>query len=156
MTEFKIGDIVRLTKGEPDKAGYQCKVRKASRNSTTPYLIGLPDLHKAKEDGWTVELIERPAPPLPTKPSTLGWATWEGERCIVRRNAGGAWSIYDESGVAYVASDEDLSDFTEAVLIPKELADRVAEWSNRAYRPARLANGILQQIADHLKGENDE
>lgn len=156
MTEFKPGDIVRLTKGEPDKPGYGCQVREVSHNRVGPGMAAPFALRACERDGWTVELISRPAPPLPTKPGTLGWATVDGGRCIVRRNAGGTWSVYDEIGFAYAVRDEDLSDFEEAVLIPKKLADEVMEWADDDHRRGWCTDGIMQKIADHLKGQDDE
>ena len=155
MTEFKKGDIVRMTKGEPDKPGYRVEVRTVAEAPSARQEVDLYALQVHKKQGWTVELIERPAPPLPTRPNTLGWATDRGERRIVRRNDVGTWSVYDEDGFAYVVPDEDMSDFEEAVLIPKTLADRVMEWAGDE-GGKWYAGGILERIADHLKGQGDD
>ena len=154
MTEFQVGDVVRLTKGKRGEPGFIEQVKRVG--TYTDHLryesvIGASDLSSLiRVSGWTVELISRP---LPTKPNTLGWATVGGVRRIVRLNDVGTWILYDEGGFDYVVLDEDLSDFTEAVLIPKELADRVTEW---AERDAMDGYRLLGDLADHLKGQDDE
>jgi len=155
MTEFKIGDIVRMSKGEPDTPGYEAWVRVVTSNDLTAKEISLGVLRSFEDVGWTVELVERSAPSLPTKPNALGWATWDGKRCIVRRNVLESWDAYDYSGMRYMVSSESLSDFTEAALIPKKLADEITEWADDE-GGKWLASVILQQIADHLKGQDDE
>ena len=156
MTEFKVGDIVRLTKGEPGRPGCWTQVREVSYDLTAQETIEPLSLRGYESSGWKVELIERPAPPLPTKPNTFGWAEYKGERHIVRYDAYGRWSVYGYNGKTYLVADSDLSDFTEAVFIPKDLADEVVSWRNDARRRAWLAGSILQQVADFLKGQDDE
>lgn len=153
MTEFKIGDIVRMTKGEPDRPGYKCEVREVSYDHAVPGEIGPSWLSSYENSGWTVELIERP---LQTKPNTLGWVTVDGTRRFARLSAGGTWNFYDERGFAYVIDGEDLPDFTEAALIPRKLADKVMEWADDDHPRGWYTVSILQQIADHLKGQDDE
>ena len=156
MTEFKVGDIVRLTRGEPDRPGYRVEVRTVAGGFSKSSEINLLTLRTFENAHWTVELIERPAPPLPTKPNTLGWAKFGGKRCIVRRNVYDGWDVYDCLGIEHVVSSEALSDFTEAVLIPKKLADKVMGWADDDHRRGWYTDGIMQQIADHLKGQDDE
>ncbi len=157
MSEFKIGDIVRLTKGEPDKPGYKCEVYMVAGSISESGGASLKTLAAWERLGWTVELIERPAPPLPTKPNTLGWATVNGIRRFVRLGVFGQWELYNKDGaLAIKPHPSAIEDFTEAVLIPKELADKVVWWSNDGHRRGWLADGILQQVAEHLKGQDDE
>ena len=153
MTEFKIGDIVRLTKGEPDTPGHGAWVLVVTSGDLSAGTISLCALRAFEDAGGKIELIERP---LPTTPNTLGWATAGGGHRIVRRNAGGTWNFYDERGFAYVIDEEDLPDFTEAVLIPKTLADKIIEWAADPLQRGRTIGGVLEQIADHLKGQGDE
>ena len=153
MTEFKLGDIVRITRGEPDKPGYRCEVR-----SVAEVFLGRPGVTKNalrtfKNEGWEIELIERP---LPTEPNTLGWATVNGIRRLVRLGVFGQWEAYNKDGaLAIKPHPSAIEDFTEAVLIPKDLADKVTEWADNEDGKWR-AGGILAQIARHLKGQDDE
>ncbi|MFB9776142.1 hypothetical protein [Brevibacterium otitidis] len=64
MTEFKIGDIVRIMKGEPDKPGYRVEVRTVTEGISESPEVNLHTLGTFENAGWTVELIERPAPTL--------------------------------------------------------------------------------------------
>lgn len=153
MTEFKIGDIVRLTKGKPDKPGYRAEVRSVTEGISESPEVNLRVLGTFENAGWTVELIERPAPPLPTRPNTLGWATVDGVRRLVRL-ADGLWELYDKDG-DLIETNVTVSGFEEAVLIPKELADKVMEWAGDEGGKWR-AGGILEQIADYLKGQDNE
>ncbi|MBD8019365.1 hypothetical protein [Brevibacterium gallinarum] len=157
-TEFTFGDIVRITRGEPGTPGYEEMVREVVRLSRRNSEIELFLVQVFAKESWNVELIERPAPPLPTDPNTLGWATYLGKRRIVRRDAYGLWDIYDSGGEDSVAADSDLSDFTEAVLIPKELADEVTAWADDEDGDWAewYSDTLLQKIADHLKGQDDE
>lgn len=159
MTEFKIGDVVRLTTGEPDKPGYRVEVRTVTEGISKGSKINLRTLEACEDDYWTVELIERPAPPLPTKPNTLGWATVDGTRHLSRLSADGLWELYDEDGLlGSVAHQSTIEDFEEAVLIPKELADEITEWADDEDGDWAewYSDTLLQQIADHLKGQDDE
>lgn len=63
MTEFKPGDIVRLTKSEPDKSGYESWEWEVNSDdlSTGRIRISPSVLRAFEEIGWTVELVERPA-----------------------------------------------------------------------------------------------
>lgn len=157
MSEFTIGDVVRLTKGKRGEPGFIEQVKRVG--TYTDHLryesvMGASDLSSLiRVSGWTVELIERPAPPLPTKPNTLGWATYLGKRRIVRRDAYGQWDIYDSGGEGSVAADSDLSDFTGAVLIPKALADRITAWPETR---GELATVLVADLAEHLEGQDDE
>lgn len=155
VSEFKIGDIVRITLGEPDKPGCEIYVREVTHSVMCPSEIALGAVRTYEENNWTVELIERPAPPLPTKPNTFGWAEYEGERHIVRRGARGQWELYDEDGYFELAAHKSaISDFTEAVLIPKALADRVTAW---VYDDTKESlSSLMTEIAEHLKGQDDE
>ena len=169
QTEFKLGDIVRMTKGEPGKPGWVSEVREVVVSEVREVVewqskggqVALESLAAYEDRGWTVELIERP---LPTKPGTIGWATHRGERGMVHRSAepGAVWPWHfmspDGSNYRWVKG-EDLSDFTEAVLIPKDLADKVAEWADDEdgkWRAGSLLD-LLEQIARHLmKGQDDD
>ncbi|PMB98486.1 hypothetical protein [Brevibacterium luteolum] len=156
MTEFKVGDIVRMTKGEPDKPGYRVDVRTVTEGYSESPEINLLTLRAFENARWTVELIERPAPPLPTKPNALGWATVDGRRYLARLSYD-QWELYNTDGVLGATPHPSaIEGFEEAVLIPKELADKVVSWSNDAHRRGWLAGSILQQVADHLKGQDDE
>ena len=158
MTEFKIGDIVRMTKGKRGEPGFVEQVKRVGtythhlRYESVVALTELPTFIRTYD--WTVELISRPAPPLPTKPGTIGWATWKGERCVVRRNSFGCWDVYGDADREYGSDDKDLSDFTEAVLIPKELADRVVEWGRLDGDTTGFE--LLVEVAERLKEQNDE
>lgn len=154
MTEFKNGDIVRLTKGEPDKPGYRVDVRTVTEGYSESPEINLLTLRAFEHARWTVELIERP---LPTRPNTLGWALIAGTRYLARLGTGGIiWELYDKGGdLIETAPASSMPDFEEAVLIPKELADKVMEWAGDEGGKWR-ASGILAQIAGHLKGQDDE
>ena len=155
MTEFKAGDIVRLTKGEPDKPGYEVQVREVSDDSTASGLIGLGVLARYEDVGWTVELIERPAPPLPTRPNAIGWATVGGVRSLARL-AAGRWELYDTNGsLGAIPHPSAIEHFEEAVLIPKDLADKATEWVDDEGGEWH-AGGLVEQIADHLKGQDDD
>lgn len=155
MTEFKIGDIVRLTKGEPDKPGHEIWVREVTSGDLSTGRISSSALRAFEDVGWTVELIERPAPPLPTKPNTLGWATVDGTRYLTRL-ANGVWELYDEDGrLGSAAHPSTIEDFTEAVLIPKTLANKVMGWADDKVVDWRVG-GLLERIANHLKGQDDE
>lgn len=160
MTEFKIGDIVRMTKGEPDTPGYECRVKRVGtytdhlRNQAAVPLTEVPTLIRAY--GWTVELLERPAAPLPTTPNTLGWATVGGTRRLARL-ACSQWELYSANGsLGAIPHPSTIEDFEEAVLIPKELADKIIEWTADPFRLGATIGGVLDQIAAHLKGQNDE
>lgn len=156
MTEFKPGDIVRLTKGEPDKPGYRVEVRSITEGISESPEVNSRLLRTFENAGWTVELVERPAPPLPTKPNSLGWATVYGIQRFVRLGVCGQWEAYGEDGALVIKPHPSaIEDFTEAVLIPKELADEITEWADDE-GGKWLASVILQQIADHLKGQDDE
>ena len=156
MTEFKNGDIVRLTKGEPDKPGYKCEVYMVAGSISESGGASLKTLAAWERLGWTVELIERPAPPLPTRPNTLGWVTWAGETYLARLGTRGfMWELYDRGG-DLIETKVTVPGFEEAVLIPKELADKVMEWADDDHRRGWQTVGIMQQIADHLKGQDDE
>ena len=157
MTEFKPGDIVRLTKGKRGEPGFVEQVKRVGpytdhlRYESVVALTELPTFIRTYN--WKIELVERP---LPTSPNTLGWATWEGERRIVRRrNVFEVWDAYDCSGTRYVVASGSLSNFTEAVLIPKTLADKVMEWAGDE-GGKWYAGGILERIAGHLKGQDNE
>ncbi|GAA1361257.1 hypothetical protein [Brevibacterium luteolum] len=152
MTEFKKGDIVRLTRGEPDMPGYGCQVREVTYGRVARGMIEPHILPVYEERGWKIELIERP---LPTKPNTLGWATVDGRRYLARLSYD-QWELYNTDGVLGATPHPSaIEDFAEAALIPKELADKVMEWAGDEGGKWR-AGGILQQIADHLKGQDDE
>ena len=157
MTEFKIGDIVRLTKGEPDKPGYGCHVREVTYGRVARGMIEPHILPVYEERGWRIELIERPAPPLPTKPNSLGWVWVAGTRYLARLGTGGVmWELYDGGGdLIETAPASSMPDFEEAVLIPKTLADRVMEWAGDE-GGKWYAGGILERIAGHLKGQDNE
>ena len=152
MTEFKPGDIVRITRGEPGAPGYEDWVRVVTSNYLSAKEISVSVLMSFEEDGWTIELVERP---LPTRPNTFGWAMYQGERSLVRRDHV-RWSVHVANGKTRLIADSDLSDFTEAVLIPKELADKIIEWTADPFRRGATIGGVLEQIADHLKGQDDE
>ena len=154
MTEFKVGDIVRLTKGEPDKPGHKVEVRTVEEVGLVRPGVNRYALQTFRNAGWTVELIERP---LPTTPNTLGWATVNGVRRFVRLGASGLWEAYSRGGaLASKTYPSAVEDFTEAVLIPKDLADRVMEWADDDHRRGWYTDALMQQIADHLKGQDDE
>lgn len=155
VSEFKIGDIVRLTKGEPDTPGYESWVREVALESDGTAVCNWL-LRFYEEHGWAVELISRPQPSLPTKPNALGWATYLGERRLVRRDAYRGWSTYATNGNTYSVVDDDLSDFEEAALIPKELADRIVEADESAMVSVLAAERLLSELAEHLKGQDDE
>lgn len=156
MTEFKIGDIVRVSKGEPDKPGYQCRVREVSDEAKDEWIIHPGILCDYEESGWTIELIERPAPPLPTKPNSLGWATVNGTRYLARL-AYKQWELYNTDGVLGATPHPSaIKDFEEAVLIPKELADEFIDWNNNPYRQGAAVGALVEKLADHLEGERDE
>ena len=67
MTEFKVGDIVRLTKGKRGEPGFIEQVKRVGpytdhlRYESVVALTELPTFIRTYN--WTVELIERPAPP---------------------------------------------------------------------------------------------
>ncbi|WP_420733158.1 hypothetical protein [Brevibacterium luteolum] len=63
MTEFKIGDVVRMTKGEPGRPGYRVDVRTITEGYSESPEINLLTLRTFENAHWTVELIERPAAP---------------------------------------------------------------------------------------------
>lgn len=155
MTEFKPGDIVRLTKGEPDKPGYQGWVREVTSGIlSTGKKVSLSKLREFEALGWVAELIERPAPPLPTKPNTLGWATVDGVRSLARLGVCGLWETYGSDGaLGAKPHPSTIEDFEEAVLIPKELADRITAWPETR---GELATVLVADLAAHLKGQNDE
>ncbi|MCT1689891.1 hypothetical protein M3B11_02770 [Brevibacterium sp. p3-SID960] len=156
MTEFKPGDIVRMIKGEPYKPGYEVWVREVTSGVPSTKKIRLSRLRAFEDGDWTVELIERPAPPLPTRPNTLGWANVNGIRRFVRLGVFGQWEAYNKDGALVTKPRPGaVEDFTEAVLIPKELADKVMEWVCDEGGEWH-AGGILEQIAVHLKGQDDE
>lgn len=151
VTEFKLGDIVRLTKGEPDKPGYECRVREVTSGDLSPGRITSSMLRAFENAGWTVELVERP---LPTKPNTLGWATVGDSRHLARL-ACGQWELYSSDGsLGAIPHPSTIEDFEEAVLIPKELADEITAWNRRENAKGALA--LLAEIADHLKGQDNE
>lgn len=155
MTEFKKGDIVRLTKGEPDKPGYKCEVYMVAGSISESGGASLKTLAAWERLGWRIELIERPAPPLPTRPNTLGWATVDGTRYLARL-AYDQWELYNTDGVLGATPHPSaIEGFEEAVLIPKTLADKIMEWVVDEGGKWR-AGGILEQIADHLKGQDNE
>lgn len=153
MTEFKPGDIVRMTKGEPDKPGYEMWVREVASDDPRTGGISLAVLRAFEDVGWKIELIERP---LPTRPNALGWATVDGIRRLVRLGVFGQWEAYNKDGALVTKPRPGaIEDLTEAVLIPKELADKIMEWVvDEGWK--WHAGGILEQIADHLKGQDDE
>ena len=160
MTKFKIGDIVRLTKGKRGEPGFIEQVKRIGtytdhfRYESVVALTELPTFIRTYN--WTVELIERPAPPLPTKPNTLGWATVDGTRHLARL-AVGQWELYDTDGsLGATPHPSTIEGFEEAVLIPKELADKVMKWADDDHSRGWLTVSIMQQIADHLKGQDDE
>ena len=154
MTEFRVGDIVRLTKGEPGEPGYRVEVRTVAGGLSKSSEVSLLALRTFENAHWTVEVISRPAPLLPTKPNTLGWATVNGIRRFVRLGASGLWEAYSRGGaLASKTYPSAVGDFTEAVLIPKKLADRVTEW---AELDAVDGYRLLGDLADHLKGHDDE
>lgn len=160
MTEFQVGDIVRMTKGEPDKPGYRVEVRTVTEGYSESPEINLLTLRTFENTHWTVELVERPAPPLPTKPNTLGWATVDGGRYLARLGAGGViWELYDKDGdLIETAPASTMPGFEEAVLIPKELADEITEWADDEDGDWAewYSDTLLQKIAHHLKGQDDE
>lgn len=154
MTEFKPGDIVRITRGEPGAPGYEDWVRVVTSNYLNAKEISVSVLMSFEEDGWTIELVERP---LPTTPNTLGWAAVNGIRRFVRLGVFGQWEAYNEDGALVIKPHPNaIEDFTEAVLIPKDLADKVAEWADDDHRRGWHTDSILEQIAGHLKGQDDE
>ena len=161
MTEFKTGDIVRITKGEADKPGHRVEVRTVTEDSgfcqSESPEVNFHRLRTFENAGWKIELIERPAPQLPTKPNTLGWALIAGTRYLARLGTGGVmWELYDGGGdLIETAPASSMPDFEEAVLIPKTLADRVMEWAGDE-GGKWYAGGILERIAGHLKGQDDE
>ena len=152
MTELKPGDIVRITKGEPDEPGYKCEVRTVAEGFPAHPGVNQYGLRTFEHEGWTVELVERP---LPTTPNSLGWATVGGVRRLARYRSDGEWELYSDQGwYKGYALARDLGDFTEAVLIPKELADRVTAW---VYGDSQeVLSSLIVEIADHLKGDDDE
>ena len=153
-TEFKIGDIVRLTKGEPDTPGYGAWVLVVTSGDLSSGTISLCALRAFEDAGGEIELVERP---LPTRPNTLGWATVNGTRRLVRLGVCGQWEVYGKNGALAVKPRPSVvEDFEEAVLIPKGLADKVMEWADDDHRRGWHSDGIMQQIADHLKGQDDE
>lgn len=155
MTEFKIGDIVRLTRGEPGEPGFIEQVKRVEtytdhlRHESVVALTKLQAIIRTSD--WKIELIERP---LPTKPNTLGWATVGGVRSLARLGVCGLWETYGTDGsLGAKPHPSTIEDFEEAVLIPKELADEITAWAdNGAVDGDRLLNGL----ADHLKGQDDE
>lgn len=151
MTEFKIGDIVRITRGEPGAPGYEDWVRVVTSNYLSAKEISVSVLMSFEEDDWTVELIERP---LPTTPNTLGWATVGGVRSLARLGVCGLWETYGADGsLGAKPHPSTIEDFEEAVLIPEKLADEIIAWAdNGAVDGDRLLNGL----AAHLKGHDDE
>ena len=154
MSEFKNGDIVRTTMGKPDTPGYKCEVHTVTGYmSGYGYGISLKTLAALERIGWKIELIERP---LPTKPNTLGWVTVDGTRYLARL-ARDEWEVYDKDGALGATPHPNaIKNFTEAVLIPKDLADKVTEWADDDHRRGWHTDSIMQQIADHLKGQDDE
>lgn len=108
MTEFKIGDIVSLTKGEPDRPGYESRVREVSYDRVAPGMIELAVLHVYEEKGWTVELIERPAVSERDPVADLAQAMEDvlpeeaGSSVALRRYA----EALTEAGVRVVTDDE--------------------------------------------------
>lgn len=157
MTEFEIGDVVRLTKGKRGEPGFIEQVKRVG--TYTDHLryesvMGASDLSSLiRVSGWTVELLDSPAPPLPTRPNTLGWVTVGHTRHLARL-ACGQWELYSADGsLGAMPHPSTIEDFEEAVLIPKKLADEITAWAdNGAVDGDRLLNGL----ADHLKGQDDE
>ena len=157
MTEFQIGDIVRLTEGEPDKPGYRVEVRTVTEGLSKGSEINLHTLGAYGDDRWEVELIERPVPPPPTRPNSLGWTTVGGTRHLARLGDHSLWELYDKDGAMECGvAPSTIEDFEEAVLIPKTLADKVMEWADDDHSRGWLTVSIMQQIADHLKGQDNE
>lgn len=159
MTEFKIGDIVRMTKGKRGEPGFAEQVKRVGpytdhlRYESVVALTELPTFIRTYN--WAVELIERPAPPLPTKSNTLGWATVNGIRRFVRLGVFGQWEVYNKDGaLAIKPHPSSIEDFTEAVLIPKELADRVVEWGRLDGDTTGFE--LLVEVAEHLKEQDDD
>ena len=156
MTEFKPGDIVRITKGETDEPGYKCEVRTVAEGFPVHPGVNQYGLLTFENAGWTVELVERPAPPLPTKPNTLGWATLVGTRYLARLADGQLEAYNKDATLVLKPRPSAIEGFEEAVLIPKDLADKVTEWADDDHRRGWHTDSILEQIADHLKGQDDE
>lgn len=153
MTEFQIGDIVRLTKGEPDAPGHGAWVLVVTSGDLSAGTISLCALRAFEDAGGKIELIERTASPLPTTPNTLGWATVDGVRSLARL-AAGRWELYDTNGsLGAIPHPSAIEDFTEAVLIPKKLAEQITAWAGGG---AVDADRILNDLAAHLKGQDDE
>ena len=151
MTEFKIGDIVRMTKGEPDKPGHEMWVRQVASDDPRAGEISPAVLRAFEDVGWTVELVERPAPPLPTRPNTFGWATLVGTRYLARLADGQLEAYNKDATLVLKPRPSAIEGFEEAVLIPKDLADKVTEWADDDHRRGWHTDSILEQIADHLK-----
>lgn len=151
QTEFKIGDIVRMTLGEADKPGHEVWVREVALARLQPHEVCDALLGHYQENGWTVELIERP---LLTKPNTLGWATVGGVRSLARLGVCGLWETYGTDGsLGAKPHPSTIEDFEEAVLIPKTLADEITAWADNG---AVDGDRLLSDLADHLKGQDDE
>lgn len=89
MTEFKTGDIVRLTKGKPDRPGHEIWVREVA-SGDAPGMIEPPILRVYEDEGWKIELIEHTDSSLPTKwgQKKQRWVenTHQLERVIAKRN----------------------------------------------------------------------
>lgn len=154
MTEFKVGDIVRMTRGEPGRPGHGVQVREVSHDRAIPGMIEPYTLRAYEREGWTVELVERPAPPLPTTPNTIGWATVSGVRSLARLGVFGQWETYSSNGaLGAKPHPSTIEDFTECVLIPKELADKITAWTADPFRRGATIGATLNRIADYLKGQ---
>ena len=102
-SEIRAGDTIRLTRKTTGRATCVTGVVKKVRG----FSLSLEDMtYTYVEDGWSVDLIERPwSPPteagLYVRQSSLGtWGLGHLNVAVWRRNSGGCWFIVgDNTGV---------------------------------------------------------
>lgn len=149
MTEFKIGDIVCISLGSPGEPGHSTKTMEVAEfNKSTS--VTIKSLFSYEKDGWTIEIVKRPE--LPTKINTIGRASVNGRRKLVRRKSESEWEAYSlENGTTLLVKDHDLEDFHEGVVIPREMISCALAWKQNEYEDLMESASILDRIADWVE-----
>lgn len=123
MSDYNEGDLVEAVKGEDHRIG------RVTVPGAHQRMQGYC-LHRYEEDGWTLTVIERAKPVLPTEPGAYAYDGWSS---VAVRNDIGQWR--DDSGNPLTLRNQDAGKLT------------------RLEPVAETVKKVLDALGDYLDGQ---